>query len=202
MHMLTIKEELRVMNDLQQIRTEDDLIALEGQQESVRLEFKASKILSHPKDRFLEQLSKEISGLANTEGGQLIIGIKERKEKKTRVSDGIDDGIDPSIFSPEWFQQSVESSISPYLPGLRFQRIWLNKTRPGRIAYIVTVPQGTTAYQANDKRYYGRSEFELRPLPDHEIRLRMLRPRVAQARLEIRPLERVDYADLLYNLRV
>jgi hypothetical protein len=48
------------------------------------------------------------------------------------------------------------------------------------------VPQGSTAYQANDGRYYGRSEFEAKYLPDHEIRLRMSRGRVARAEIRAR----------------
>jgi len=56
----------------------------------------------------------------------------------------------------------------------------------GRIVFVVDVPQGTTAYQANDGRYYGRSELEVKHLPDHEIRLRMARGKVARATVAFR----------------
>jgi len=45
--------------------------------------------------------------------------------------------------------------------------------------FIIRIPQGSTAYQANDGRYYGRSEFEAKHLPDHEVRLQMSRGKVA-----------------------
>ena len=50
----------------------------------------------------------------------------------------------------------------------------------------MTVPKGSTAYQSNDGRYYGRSEYEVKYLPDHEVRLRMRRGRVALAAVHLR----------------
>jgi hypothetical protein len=52
-----------------------------------------------------------------------------------------------------------------------------------RQVFVIQIPQGSTAYQANDARYYGRSEFEAKPLPDHEVRLRMSRGRVAHCEI-------------------
>ena len=46
---------------------------------------------------------------------------------------------------------------------------------------MIHVPQGTTAYQASDKRYYGRSEYECKALPDHQIRLLMFRGKLPSA---------------------
>jgi hypothetical protein len=56
---------------------------------------------------------------------------------------------------------------------------------PGRSVVAVDVPQGPTAYQAVDRKYYGRSEFEAKALPDHEIRLRMSRRKTARATVEL-----------------
>ena len=53
--------------------------------------------------------------------------------------------------------------------------------RKARCGFIIYVPQGNTAYQASDRRYYSRSEFEAKALPDHEIRLRMFRGRTPSA---------------------
>lgn len=46
----------------------------------------------------------------------------------------------------------------------------LSGSRRGKVAYIVTVPQGKTAHQASDLRYYKRFNFESVPMQDHEIR--------------------------------
>ncbi|HQU44690.1 MAG TPA: hypothetical protein PK867_17880, partial [Pirellulales bacterium] len=80
-------------------------------------------------------------------------------------------------------------SVTPYLPGMRVQRVRLS-AYPDRVVFVIQVPQGNTAYQANDGRYYGGSEFEAKYLPDHESRLRMSRSRVARAaiRLRLKPI--------------
>ena len=170
------------------IETERDLLQLVGQPESARLEFKVSRLLLQNRgsnEKIAEVLSKEVSAFANSEGGQIIIGMRERKEGKTRVADSLDEGLPADEFGAEWLQQVVESNVSPYLLGIRVRRIRLSGEREGRWAAVIVVPGGTTAYQASDKRYYGRSEYEAKALPDHEIRLRMMKGRVAQARLDI-----------------
>jgi hypothetical protein len=129
-------------------------------------------------------LSKEVSAFANAEGGVIIIGIAEKREGKARVASQIDDGVDILEWNPERLQQLIESNVSPYLTGIRIKTVFLNNERT-RAAYVISVPQGTTAYQASDRRYYGRSEYESKALPDHEIRLRMFRGKVANAVIHI-----------------
>ncbi len=179
---------------------EDDVLNLIGQPESSRLEFKRSDLLSKPKDEVSQDLGKEISAFANSEGGTLVIGIKERKEGRTRLADELDGGIDPKATSPEWLQQLIEGSISPHLPGIRVRTIPRSGEFRGRVAYVVFVPKGSTAYQASkQKLYYSRSEYESLPMADHDIRLRMSRGRTPQARVrwgtasvERRPLPDLD----------
>jgi len=62
------------------------------------------------------------------------------------------------------------------------------------VAFVVEIPQGRTAHQAKDGRYYGRSEFENRPLRDFDIRLRMERGKTPLADLvvEVRPARSAD----------
>jgi hypothetical protein len=49
------------------------------------------------------------------------------------------------------------------LSGIRVKGVKLsNKDR--RVAYIIYVPRGVTSYQASDKRYYSRSEFEVKAI--------------------------------------
>jgi predicted HTH transcriptional regulator len=169
--------------------TEQDLIELRRAQESARLEFKESKLLEQPKDKIAETLTKEVSAFANSEGGDVVIGIREKKVGNTRIADDIDEGVDPVKAPREWLRQIVGSNVSPYLPNIRFHAIQLSSSRGGRVAFVISIPPGSTAYQASDKRYYSRSEFECKAMPDHEIRLRMMRGRVAQASFEIMDFE-------------
>ncbi len=171
--------------------TEQYLSSLIGQPESGRLEFKSGKALAkkEDKDRFVrDQLSPAVSAFANSEGGIIVIGMDEDRATKPRVAnqlDGITIGPGNAIESPEQFQQLLDSSISPFLPGLAVRRVPLSGHLQGRLALVVQVPQGTTAYQARDHLYYSRSEFETKSMPDHEVRLRMQRGRTPQARLEL-----------------
>ena len=69
---------------------------------------------------------------------------------------------------------------TPHLTGLRVRAIPSNDDKTSSY-FVVYVPTGSTAYQASDYRYYGRSEYEAKALPDHEVRLRMFRGKEASA---------------------
>ncbi len=160
---------------------ERDWLTLIGQPETARIEFKSCRILEK-KEKAIEELSQETSAFANTEGGVILIGVEERKDGKSRIADRIS-GLSPDVVSPEWLQQVVESNVSPYLPGIRVSRVHFTEQNAGTVGFAIAIPQGSTAYQAKDMKYYSRSEFEKKPLPDHEIRLRMMKGRIAQASL-------------------
>jgi predicted HTH transcriptional regulator len=143
--------------------TEADLNYLIGQSESIRREFKSGRLfVNNQESKWVEQLSKEVSALANTEGGDLFLGIDEDKKSKPRIATGID-GVHVEI-APERLQQLIEGNVSPYLPGIRVNRVRLSR-QEDKVVFVVQIPQGSTAYQANDGRYYGRSEFEVKYLP-------------------------------------
>lgn len=156
----------------------DDIYELKGQEESIRLEIKSGALLDKPQSAWVSDLSKEISAFANTEGGILVLGVQEEKKSKIRVA-GDPDGIELAITTDQ-LQRLLEGNLSPYLPGIRVHRVTI-PALTNRIVYIIDVPQGTTAYQANDYKYYGRSELEVKALPDHEVRLRMARGKVSRA---------------------
>jgi hypothetical protein len=167
--------------------TEPDLEALVGQPESIRREFKSGRLVENdPESKWIVALSEEISAFANTEGGELFLGIDEDKKSKPRVARALD-GV-PESLGTERLQQLIEGNLSPYLPGIRVQRVRLTNI-PNKVVFVIQVPQGNTAYQAKDGRYYGRSEFEKKFLPDHEVRLRMSRGKTAHALVVFRVLK-------------
>ncbi len=167
------------------IQTEQDLQQLIGQYESIRLDFKASALLAQPSEQIVKQLTEDVSGFANTEGGVIVIAIREGKSGKKSIATEIDEGVDPTDMSPERLEQLIASNISPAIQGLTVRSISLSGAKAGRAAYVVTVPRGNTAYQARHSwRYYGRREFAAYPLDDSHIRLLMARGRVPQARVD------------------
>lgn len=156
------------------IKTRVDLEKYIGQPESLRLEFTKSKTLSEPIERAKTELTKMVTAFANTEGGVIIIGMAENRKGKLNIAEGFDDGVSLRDWSPSKLQSIIEGNISPALPGLRVFPIKLDE-KSDRALYMIEVPQGSTCYQAKDFKYYGRSEYESKPLRDHEIRLRMFR---------------------------
>ena len=164
--------------------SEADVNALIGQSESIRLEFKSGALFGDTSDtKWVDDISKQVSAFANTEGGELILGVKEEKKGNTRVASGID-GV-PTTLARERLQKLIEGNVSPDLLGVRFQVVNLLR-HTDRVVFVIQIPPGSTAYQASDGRYYGRSEFEVKHLRDRDIRLRMSRGRIAQAKVHVR----------------
>ncbi len=151
--------------------TEDDLLSMKANQteESLSLEFKSSPSLKN-EDKKKNELSKDVSAFANSEGGDIIYGASESGKPPSIFRD-IDEGIDSSNISPEWLEQVLNSRIHPRITGLRINPIELKTSRPGRYAYVVHIPISYNApHQASDKKYYKRFNFESIPMEDYEIR--------------------------------
>lgn len=157
-----------------------EILALIGREESMHLEFKSGAIED---SKFADTVTKYVSAFANSEGGLLVVGVEEGKGAgKPNVAIRFS-GVDSAKWPSTRLQDTVEGNVHPYLPGIRYRRWPIPDDFEQRILLFIQVPKGTTAYQASDRFYYGRSEWKAQPLPDHEIRLRMDRPRQKQARV-------------------
>ena len=95
--------------------TKENLISLLGQAESIRLEFKKSQLFSESREKIADNLCKEVSAFANTEGGTIVIGIEEAREGKSRIAKGLDAGVNSLEWWPEKLQQLIEGNVRPYL---------------------------------------------------------------------------------------
>jgi len=152
--------------------------------ENLTLEYKAAASLKRePKAIF--DLTKDVSAMANSAGGVIIYGIGEVKATKQLQLDP----VDWTAFTKEWIEQ-IASQISPRISGLKIHPVQIGVS-PDHGVYVLEVPQGTTAHQATDRRYYRRHNFEAVPMYDHEIRDVMSRtkhPRISlSARLVLYP---------------
>lgn len=137
-------------------------------QESLNLEYKRSDSLFNNEGN-KEEISKDVSAFANSDGGTIVYGVVENKGVPLQIDDGIEvEG------KREWIEQIVNSRIHPRIHGLRIFPIDL-KSKPGRCLFAVEIPVGTTAYQASDFRYYRRFNFQSVPMYDHEVKMVMNR---------------------------
>ncbi|ATB48761.1 ATPase AAA [Corallococcus macrosporus DSM 14697] len=150
--------------------TEEDLLALVKNQvqESLTLDYKASKALERT-EKVKDEITKDVSALANSAGGTLVYGIPENKQ--TRLAEKVDEGVDPAVITREWLDQVITSNIQRRIDGVRINQIPLITVSPGRVAYVVHVPQSARApHQARDKLFYKRFEYHSKPMEEYEIR--------------------------------
>lgn len=138
--------------------------------ESNSLEFKgaASLVTSLEKPCSKhDDLSKDISAMANSNGGRIIYGLKESKDKLGRGTAESLDPINNSKISPDWLDQVINSRISPRIPNVKITPIRFDDAS---YIYIVDIPQSDTAHQAHDNKYYKRYNFQAVPMDDWEVK--------------------------------
>lgn len=149
--------------------TENDLQALERQQipEALDLEYKGADALINS-DANKREISKDVSAMANAAGGTIIYGVSEDKRSRMMTLTG---GIDPKLVTNEWLEQVIGSGIQRRIDGLRINQIALNTVDPGKVAYIVWIPQSTRApHMARDHRFYKRLGTTTALMEEYEIR--------------------------------
>lgn len=162
---------------------EEDIEALihNHVQESFTLDYKRSEALDNDSAR-KKELSKDVSAFANSAGGVLVYGVIEEKH----LPAGIDDGYDPRIISREWIEHVINSNIQRHIDGIRIKQIELKKRSPGRVIYVVSVPQSKRApHMANGHIFYKRHNFESIPMEEYEVRDVARRDEVPDLHLEL-----------------
>ncbi len=106
--------------------------------------------------------------MANSAGGLVIYGLREFKDVARQHLAELIDPIDRTQFSKEWLEQVI-NNIRPRINNLIIHSISLSSAE-NHVAYVVEIPQSTTAHQATDHRYYKRFNFLSQPMEDYEIR--------------------------------
>src|ERR1041385_6331127 len=132
-------------------------------EESTALDYKAADALARGKK---DEITKDVSAMANADGGLIIYGLSENRQKR-HVVDKLDP-IDRSRFSKEWLEQVI-SIIRPHIEGIKIPPVPL-PTGPNAVAYVVEIPKGKPAHQATSLRYYRRRNFESVAIEDYEVR--------------------------------
>lgn len=148
------------------------------------------------------ELPRQVSALANAEGGLLILGVEVEREEDAR---GNLLGIRPralrGIDAAGWeeLRRTALAAITPPVAGLDARTIGLGQ---GRIAVLLDIPPSPLGvHRAPDGRYYTRRGFRDLPMEPEEVeavRARRGRPKLLP-RLEI---ARIEAAEGRLTLRV
>jgi hypothetical protein len=156
------------MSILPQTKSDLERLITEKVEESLHLEYKDARSISSD-SRKKAEIAKDVSAMANSSGGTIIYGMKEfDDEEKKHLPEKITP-IDRREFSKEWLEQVINSNISPRIEGLLVHPIQLDQSH--EVAYVVEIPQSTTAHQnLADGRYYRRFNFMSVWMADYEIR--------------------------------
>jgi hypothetical protein len=129
--------------------------------ESIHLDYKASAALDSKKS---DEIAKDVSAFANSDGGLLIYGVEE--DKALHIPLQIDNGVDPK-WNRERLEQIITSNISPRIEGIEIRQFSLpNKN----CVFCVLVKKSFRGpHQASSNRYYKRYNFTSCPMEHYEV---------------------------------
>lgn len=145
--------------------------------ETSSLEYKASGSVENTEGKKTE-MSKDVSAMANANGGQIVYGMTERDHLPT----GLDAGISPKPFDGLWFEQVIQQNIKPPVESLKIHPIPAGN---GNHYVVLTIPASKTVHQAKDGRYYRRRNFRIDIMEDYEIREALNRATTPEPYVEI-----------------
>lgn len=113
-----------------------------------------------------DEISKDISAFANSDGGLIIYGIVEEGQLAQHIDEGLSN---TDRNHKEWLENKVTSNVAPRLQGLRISEIALGT---GKFIYAMSVPASDRGPHQDRKshRYYKRHNFKCEPMEDYEIR--------------------------------
>ena len=145
--------------------------------ESIQLDYKEARAISR-NDRSKQEISKDVSAFANSDGGIIIYGMTEKNQIPEDLS-----FIDGNDFSIEWLENVIDSNIFPKIKNLTIHPIRVDDKIEQTI-YIVEIPQSSDSpHIANDKRFYRR--FNSKSVPMEEYEIRNLYFKTVKAKLEL-----------------
>lgn len=144
------------------IETINYLIANEVE-ENIHLDYKAGDALK-TNDKGKNEITKDVSSFANSDGGIIIYGLSENDHKPTAISP-----FDGNAFTKERLDQII-SNIQPHIKGIKIFPIRVEGD-VSRSIYVVKIPRSSNApHMATDHRYYKRNNFQSVAMEDYEVR--------------------------------
>ena len=151
-----------------------DALVVGNVEEGQTLDFKQDLPLQNRDDR--KEFLADVVSFANTDGGDLLIGVIERREGSEKLGTaaeirGVDGSVDQKILAIE---SLIRSAVAPRLSGVRMRAVTLPN---GRHVLILRVPKswsGPHMITLGESRFYGRSSRGKFGLDVHQIRSQFL----------------------------
>lgn len=117
-----------------------------------------------------EELSKDVSALANSAGGLMVLGISEDRIKENKEAIKIfpkEITWGDKHLSKEKLEDNLIGKIRPKILGLRIIPI---RRSDGLVIFLIDIPQSENPpHMASDNRYYRRLNFRRVPMEHYEI---------------------------------
>ncbi len=129
-------------------------------QENIHLDYKASPALSK---KNLNEIAKDVSAFANSDGGVIIYGVKENGQ----IPEALDQGVRNTEINREWIENILNSNISPKIPNLKIVQI--PKTTDSSYFVLIIPKSYYGPHQAPSKHYFKRYNFSSCPMEHYEI---------------------------------
>jgi ATP-dependent DNA helicase RecG len=140
-----------------------------------------------PEDVPVSTLAMTLVGMANSEGGMVILGVSPRAGELVGIRD-------PGAASERVFQAALLADPTLVLPVPRQEAIHkTGQSKPINLI-LVTVPSGLPHVYSLDGRYFGRQGAQSAPLPARQL-YKLLNQR-GTVQFETRPLPEANLADL------
>lgn len=129
-------------------------------QESIHLDYKASVALTGKRN----ELSKDVSAFANSDGGVIVFGIEERDHLPIRI----DLGVSHAELTREQIENQIQGNVAPRIAHLEILQIPISGTHS---IYVVAIGRSEQAPHQDrvNFRYYKRYNFKSAPMEDYEI---------------------------------
>lgn len=180
------------------MRTKEDLQRLIDNEveESTILEYKSSFAVQNPKWR--EELAKDISAMANSNGGTIVFGIKQKDIGNGNAIAHRLTPIPSSEMTKDKLSQLLSSNIQPIINNLEIT--YISESQEGGY-FIVEIPQSNTAHQNRLTHiYYKRRNATVEAMEDYEIRDIMNRNKTPIINLEFQLIKTtVNVIEKNYN---
>ena len=127
-------------------------IVLTKRMESNTLEFKSGEdlnnVMKSNNNNKNTEFSKDISAMANSNGGDIIYGISEEKKSDKSVAGSF--SFVKRNFLIDSIEQKLNSLIIPKIDNIKIIPIDFSETE---MVVIISIPKSYTANQSKDKKY-------------------------------------------------